>query len=405
MSERTIAIRFPNAAGQKLAARLELPAGTPAGWALFAHCFTCSKDIAAASRISRALRGRGIAVLRFDFTGLGSSEGDFANTNFSSNVADLVAAADHLRAEYHAPQLLVGHSLGGAAVLVAGARIPEVRAVATIAAPSSPKHVRDLIAGDVGAIERDGEAPVVLAGREFRIQRQFLLDLDEQNIEKEIAALARPLLFFHAPGDEVVPFEHARRLFDLAPQPRSLVSLDGADHLLSRREDSRQVAAVLAAWASRYFEAAPLPAEQPEGLVRVEESGGRFTQHIRAGRHTLTADEPLKVGGDDRGPSPYDLLLAALGACTSMTLRMYAEHKKLPLDHVAVELRHAKIHAEDCRDCETRTGKVDRIERAIAIQGALTAEQKARMIEIADRCPVHRSLEGEIEILTRSAEA
>ncbi len=403
MAQKTIPIEFPNAQGDVLAARLELPDGPPDAHALFAHCFTCSKDIAAAGRISRALRARGIAVLRFDFTGLGGSEGDFANTNFSSNVQDLVAAADYLRTHHAAPQLLVGHSLGGAAVLAGARHVPETRAVATIAAPSDPAHVRRLLAGDAGRIEREGVADVALGGRTFTIKKQFLDDLEGHDLG---AGLDAALLVFHSPADELVELAHAQRLFDAAPQPKNFIALDGADHLLTNPADSEYVAETLATWAGRYLGRSARAAEAPlePGTATVVETGdGTFTQRIRVGRHTLIADEPRDVGGDDRGPTPYDYLLAGLGACTSMTLRMYARHKKLPVESIAVSMRHSKIHAQDCADCETTEGKVDLIQRHVAIAGDLDDAQRARMLEIAERCPVHRTLHGEVKITTEAA--
>jgi uncharacterized OsmC-like protein/alpha-beta hydrolase superfamily lysophospholipase len=405
MAANSQKITFANAQGQQLAARLDLPQGQARAFALFAHCFTCSKDTVAASRISRALAERGFAVLRFDFTGLGASEGEFANTNFSSNLGDLVAAADFLREHHEAPRLLIGHSLGGAAVLAAAERIPEAVAVATIGAPADPGHVAHLFADARAEIEAKGEAEVMLAGRTFRVQRQFLDDIAGQRLADQVSRLKRALLIFHAPRDEVVGIDHAGAIFQAARHPKSFVSLDDADHLLTRREDAAYVALVLAAWASRYLPpvaeiAARLKAA--DGEVVVAETGqGRFAQIIQAGRHTLHADEPEAVGGDDTGPGPYDLVLAGLGACTSMTLRMYAEHKGLPLDGVVVRLRHDKVHAKDCADCETREGKIDEISRELTVSGDLDDAQRQRLLEIADKCPVHRTLTSEIKIRTR----
>jgi uncharacterized OsmC-like protein/pimeloyl-ACP methyl ester carboxylesterase len=409
MPIRTVKIEFPNSRGESLAASLELPEGEPEVFALFAHCFTCSKDIAAASRISRGLRGRGIAVLRFDFTGLGNSDGDFANTNFSSNIADLVAAADFLRTNHRAPQLLVGHSLGGAAVLAASERIPEVRAIATIGAPSTPQDVEHLFTDRVEEIERQGFANVELAGRTFRIEKQFLDDLGEQDLSERLGKLRVALMIFHSPIDEIVAIDHARRLYTSARHPKSFVSLDQADHLLSKKEDSEYVAAVLAAWAGRYLEGSGSAEDEspsalpdlPEGTVEVAPLAGKFTHSVRAGHHRLTADEPTQYGGDDRGPNPYDLLLASLGSCTAMTMRMYADRKGWPFEGARVRLKHEKIHAKDCEECEAETGKVDRIEKEIEILGPLDEAQRTRLMEIADRCPVHRTLLGEKEIVSR----
>jgi uncharacterized OsmC-like protein/alpha-beta hydrolase superfamily lysophospholipase len=405
MNASTAMIRFPGALGSPLAARLDLPSGTPVAFALFAHCFTCSKDTLAASRIGGALTSHGIGVLRFDFTGLGGSEGDFANTNFSSNIADLVAAAAWLGQHHQAPRILIGHSLGGAAVLAAAHQIPAARAVATIAAPFDPSHVRRLLEPGVDKIEAAGEAEVTLAGRKFRITKQFLEDIANQNSREHIAALRKALLLFHSPQDTTVAIDNAAQIFMAARHPKSFVSLDDADHLLTRKEDATYVAAVLAAWASRYIEqSATLPAaaiDATQGVTVTETGEGRFTQAITASGHRLRADEPVGAGGNDAGPSPYDLLLAALGACTSMTLRMYAEQKKWPLERVTVRLQHEKIHAEDCRECETREGRIDRIEREIEVEGDLDETQRARLLEIANKCPVHRTLHSEVWIPTR----
>ena len=327
-------IEFPGGSGARLAARLDAPEGAPRAFALFAHCFTCSKDLAAVSRIARGLAARGLAVLRFDFTGLGHSEGEFANTDFSSNVDDLVAAADWLRAEHRAPALLVGHSLGGAAVLAAAARIPEATAIATIGAPAEPAHIERLFAARREEIEARGEAEVELAGRRFRIRRELLDDLAAQRLEPALAGLRRALLVLHSPRDEVVSIDAASRIFLAARHPKSFVSLDDADHLLREPADATYVAEVLSAWASRYLPGAAEGAgdgpADGEGEVVVESAGGRFAQRIRVGRHALRADEPRAAGGDDGGPTPYDLLLAALGACTSMTLQLYAARNEPP---------------------------------------------------------------------------
>ncbi|MFQ5985715.1 MAG: alpha/beta fold hydrolase, partial [Alphaproteobacteria bacterium] len=405
---------FPGARGANLAARLDLPEGTPAAYALFAHCFTCSKDILAASRISAALVERGIAVLRFDFTGLGSSEGEFASTDFSSNVDDVAAAADVLRDRFVAPKILVGHSLGGTAVLAAAGRVPDAVAVATVNAPYDPAHVRHLLADAVPEIEAVGEAEVVVAGRAFRIRKQFLDDIGEQNMRRAVAGLGKALIVFHAPRDRTVSVDNARLIFEAARHPKSFVSLDDADHLLTRKADAAYVGAVLAAWAGRYIDSegatadASSPRPEPEavpGAVVVAETGeGRFAQTIAADGHVLRADEPAAYGGTDTGPSPYDLVLAGLGACTSITVRMYADQKKWPLERVEVRLRHDRIHAEDCETCETREGKIDRIERELELTGPLQPEQRERLLEIAEKCPVHRTLESEKLIVTRLAE-
>jgi len=394
---------FPNAQGQKLAALLDRPAGEPRAYALFAHCFTCGKDIRAAKRVAEGLTALGIAVLRFDFTGLGSSEGEFANTTFSSNVGDLVAAANELRRRAQAPAILIGHSLGGTAVLAAAAEVAEARAVVTIAAPCDPTHVTGLFKERLEEIAAKGEVQATLAGRQFRISRAFVDDLAEQKLMQRIANLRKALLIFHSPTDEIVAIDNASRMFAAAKHPKSFVSLAGADHLLSRRSDAAYAANVIHAWAERYLEA-PQPASEMAGdaktVVVRETDQGRFQQEVTVGAHRFLADEPVEVGGLDSGPGPYDLLLAGLGACTAMTLRLYAERKTLPLERVTVRLNHSRIHAADCADCETKEGMLDRIERAISLRGTLDAEQRRRLLEIADKCPVHRTLTSEIDIRT-----
>ncbi len=399
-------VTFTGATGDILAARLERPVGRIRATALFAHCFTCSKDILAAKRIAAALSEAGIAVLRFDFTGLGSSEGEFANTNFSSNVGDLLAAADFLRGEGLPPAILIGHSLGGAAVLAAADEIPECRAVATIGAPADPSHVQHLFSEKREEIESAGEAEVVLGGRPFRIQKQFLEDIAGQRLKARIGGLGRALLVMHAPLDQTVGVENAAEIFLAAKHPKSFISLDNADHLLTRRADADYAASVIAAWATPYLD--PLPAEdlpkgEPDEVIVRESGEGRFTQQIVNGPHRLSADEPATLGGDNRGPTPYGLLLAGLGACTSMTLRLYAARKKWPLERVTVRLKHDKVHAQDCESCETTDGRVDKIEREIMMEGPLDSEQQARLLEIADKCPVHKTLHSEVIIMTRKS--
>lgn len=397
---------FPNPEGHLLTAALQLPSGEPREVALFAHCFTCSKDSRAARWISEALAARGIAVLRFDFTGLGSSEGEFANTDFSSNIDDLVAAADHLRSTGLAPTLLIGHSLGGAAVLAAAARIPEARAVATIGSPADPGQVANLFGDRIEEIRERGEGEVDLGGRVFRIRRGFLDDIAGQRLLSDIANLRRALLVMHAPTDQVVSIDDAAEIFTAARHPKSFVSLDDADHLLTRRRDARYAGEVIAAWAQRYLTepVAHAQDEQTEQVTVTETGVGTFQQAVTAGSHRLLADEPVDVGGLDTGPSPYDLLLAALGACTAMTLRLYADRKGLPLERVSVSLQHSRIHAADCERCETAQGQIDRIERRIHLEGDLDETTARRLLEIADKCPVHRTLTSEVDITTELAE-
>ncbi len=409
MTATTQRIEFDGSHGEPLAARLELPAGAIRAFALFAHCFTCSKDAVAASRISRALTDSGVAVLRFDFTGLGQSGGDFENTNFSSNVDDIVHAAAFLGSHYRAPSILIGHSLGGAAVLAAASRIEGVAAVVTIGAPADPHHVVHLLGDDLTAIERDGVAELDLGGRPFRIQLQFLRDLEMQPQQERIASLGAALLVMHSPSDDTVSVDNARLIFDAARHPKSFVALDGANHLLTDRDDAAYVATIIGAWVSRYaLDADPhqITVPDPEladGRVLVSETAARgFTQEIRAGRHVFRADEPLGIG-TDLGPSPYDLLLAALGACTSMTIRMYADRKTWPLEHVSVELAHSRTHANDCANCDESTEHLQHIERVITITGDLDDTERDALLAIADKCPVHRTLHAGVLVTTTVA--
>jgi putative redox protein len=396
---------FPGSGGHELAARVDLPAGTVRAFALFAHCFTCGKDLLAARRIASGLASRGVGVLRFDFTGLGSSQGEFANTSFSSNVEDLVRAADYLRASYTAPALLIGHSLGGAAVLAAAARIPEAKAVVTIGAPADVAHVVGRLGASIDEIRDRGSAEVTLAGRTFRIGRGLVEDAGSHDIAERVRGLGRALLVMHAPRDDVVGVENASRIFLAARHPKSFVSLDDADHLLASPEAAAYAADVIAAWASRYIEQPAADAEQSDHVLVRETGGGRFQTAVVSGRHRLIADEPASVGGLDSGPSPYDYLAIALGACTAMTLRVYAEHKRITLGRVSVEVRHGKVAAEHCADCghaaEGRAGRIDRFERIVRVDGPVEPGLAEKIVEIAGKCPVHRTLEQSSAVVTR----
>ncbi|PHR17460.1 MAG: osmotically inducible protein C [Hoeflea sp.] len=407
MTAHTIKAEFEGHSGARLAARLDLPAGAIRAWALFAHCFTCSKDSLAARRISGELARAGIAVMRFDFTGLGSSDGEFASTNFSSNLEDLRAAADWLAVHYSAPEILVGHSLGGAAVLAIAGELASVKAVATLGAPSEASHVIHNFGAHVEKIQAQGEAEVNLGGRAFTIQQQFIDDLDATRLEDRIGHMRKALLVLHAPRDAVVGIDNAATIFTAAKHPKSFVSLDGADHLLTDPADANYVAGVIASWASRYLPAeAPRREDDPVEDVAVGETGqGRFQVSVQAGPHRFLADEPADVGGADTGPSPYDLMAAALGACTAMTLRMYVRLKKIDLGLVTVTVRHNKVHAADCLECtdEERSngGKIDRFERVISIDGGTPEGLADKIVEIAGKCPVHRTLEHGAKVVTK----
>lgn len=416
-------VEFPvssgdGAAGQdthRLAARLDLPVGSLSadglrGMAIFAHCFTCTKDILAARRISEGLAAQGIGVLRFDFTGLGHSGGEFANSGFTGNVRDIVAAARWLEGTHRAPDILIGHSLGGAAVLAAAAQLPALKGVVTIGAPADPAHVAHLFESSREEILANGSADVRIAGRQFKICKSFLDDLDGQKQHDLIAGLRKDLLILHAPRDEIVGIDNASAIFLAAKHPKSFVSLDAADHLLSKPADAEFAAQIISAWATRLLargnaQAATLSDQGlGEGVVSVRPAGAQTFPHIvRAGRHSLRADEPASVGGGDSGFTPYDLLLAGLGACTSMTIRMYAARKGWVLDDVVVNLRHEKRYVDDCETCADKPVKIDVITREIALIGDLDEERRARLMEIADKCPVHRTLEGEIRVATKQA--
>ena len=401
-------LTFENDQGDRLAARLDLPVdGDPIAYALFAHCFTCSKNLKAVANISRALNRQGIAVLRFDFTGLGESEGDFADTNFSSNVDDLVAAAVFLEEEYAAPSILVGHSLGGAAVLQAARHLSSVRAVATVGAPYDPQHVEHLFGSSLDTIEQQGEATVNIGGRPFTVKQQFVDDLRSQQAKDNLANLRRALLIFHSPVDNTVDIENAALIFKAARHPKSFVSLDHADHLLSDAADSEYVGTLLAAWARKYIgtpQEARKHLDPGDNQVVARLEGAGFRTEMLANGFPLVADEPVSVGGTNTGPNPYDFLGTALAACTAMTLRIYADHKKWPLEAVEVRLSHQKIHAKDCERCEQTDGKLDVITRELILFGPLDEAQRQRITEIADRCPVHRTLESKVEIFTELKE-
>ncbi|MBY4891573.1 alpha/beta fold hydrolase [Rhodobacteraceae bacterium N5(2021)] len=392
---------FPGHAGDLLAARLDLPDGPHLATALLAHCFTCGKDIAASRRIAARLNAHGIAVLRFDFTGLGHSDGEFENTSFTSNVTDLIAAADALSERGMAPSLIIGHSLGGAAVLRAAGRIASAKAVVTIGAPFDPAHVTHNFGDALATIVRDGVGDVQLGGRSVRIGRDFVNDVNEEKLAKDIATLGKALLVLHAPRDTIVGVENAAEIFVAAKHPKSFVTLDDADHLITRPADADYAADVIASWAGKYLDLkhpAP-PIGAPEGVTRTSEvDPDGFLQDINAGpKHHVHADEPESYGGTDRGMTPYQFLAAGLGACTSMTIRMYARRKKWPLDHVAVDVTHNRVHAQDAG---VEIGPLDQFTRTITLTGTLDDAQRARLMEIADKCPVHRSLEAGAHIKT-----
>ena len=389
---RSEPLHFISAGGHKIAARLDRPDGIQHAFALFAHCFTCDKNSLGAVRIARALTAEGIAVLRFDFTGLGESEGSFGQSDFGTNVEDLVAAADFMRAELIAPSLLIGHSLGGAAVLAAAGSIPEVKAVAVIGAPFSVAHVAHLFAAHLDDIARDGQAEVKIGGRPFTVSQQLVDGLKNQDQGARIAGLYRALLVMHSPVDQIVGVENAAEIFTAAKHPKSFVSLDDADHLLTRARDADYVAQVVAGWSSRYVGTAAETMPADDGVVRAVETGaGKFQVEITAGNTRFYADEPVDVGGLDSGPTPYQLVSAGLAACTAMTLRLYSARKQLSLERVGVAVRHAK---------QPGTTPSDLFTREVTLDGPLDDAQRAKLLEIADKCPVHHTLEGGARVET-----
>ncbi len=398
---RSQKISFQNNSGVKLSAKLELPADRhPYTCAIFAHCFTCSKNLGAARNISSALTTNGIAVLRFDFTGLGDSEGAFEESNFSTNIEDLLAAAAYLETHFESPSIFIGHSLGGAAVVFAASQIPSIQAVATIGAPADPEHVQHLLKEGIDEIEKSGEATVDIGGRPFKIKKQFLEDIRSRNMEDVLKNLRKAILVLHSPQDKTVSIGNAAKIYNTAFHPKSFISLDGADHLLSDKKDSLYAGEMIASWVKRYvsFPEERLLKSDKEVVAQLGNDG--YKTEIKAGRHGLIADEPLSVGGTDLGPSPYQLLSAALGACTVMTMQMYARRKKWDLQEVTVHIDHSKDYVKDCEAVDNPKSKIDHFDRELEIEGDLSDEQKNRLLEIADRCPVHKTLHSEVVIKT-----
>lgn len=396
-------VTFTNAEGQTLSGRLELPADQhPHNFALFAHCFTCNKNLGAVRNISRGLTAQGFGVLRFDFTGLGESEGDFADTNFSGNVEDLVAAANFLAKEYMAPALIVGHSLGGAASIFAASQIDSIKAVATVGAPSNPKHVKHLLKSGLEEIQATGKAVVNLSGRDFTIKKQFIDDLDTKSLPEVAKNLDKALLVMHSPQDTTVGIKNAEEIYHAAKHPKSFVSLDGADHLLMRKEDSNYVGKVIAGWSSRYMDIPETSKlnSQHHVVASLDNTEG-FTTQMKIGNHSMIADEPESIGGNDFGPSPYELVSAGLSACTAMTIKMYMARKGWDLQNVEVHTSYSKSHAADCENCEDPNAKIDTFEREIKIEGDLDEKQINRILQIADKCPVHKTLHSQTQVITK----
>ena len=403
---RSQKVEFTNKNGYKLSARLEFPIDShPVAFAIFAHVFTGSKNLSATRHISRALTLNGIAVLRFDFTGLGQSEGEFADTTFTSNVEDLLAAARFLEEHHEAPRILIGHSLGGAAVIFAAKHLESVRAVATIGAPSEPEHVTHLLSESLEEIEKHGQAKVSIDGRTFTIKKDFLDDLRQKNMFGILKGLRKALMVLHSPQDSVVEIDNAAKIYHAAHHPKSFVTLDGANHMLTNKDDAFYAGNVISSWVKRYIDIPQEDKLQTDKQVVARLGNVGYTTDILAGKHGLIADESEALGGFDFGPSPYELLNAALGACTAMTLEMYARRKKWDLKEVKVHLSYSKSYKQDCENCDQPNSKLDHFEKVLELEGNLTEEQKARLVEIANRCPVHRTLESTPKFTTTLKEA
>lgn len=392
-------VDIQNDRGDTLSGVMEWPAnGVVQAYAVFAHCFTCGKNSHAARHISKLLSSRGIAVLRFDFAGIGESEGKFADTNFSSNVQDLLTFIDYLTEENMPPQLLIGHSLGGAAVLAAASQRGLVKAVATIGAPARPAHVAHLLPKGMEKMAPEDTIKVKLGIHTMKMKKQFLDDIENQNTPEMLFGLHKAVLIAHSPEDEIVSIENAQQIFKNLHHPKSFLSLDGMTHLVLKKEQARYIANVVYEWAKRYITLADfVSTDDKDPVVTAVLGGEKYTTAIRTGKHALVADEPKEMGGRNHGPSPYQYLSAGLAACTAMTIRMYVDRKGWDVGEIKVTVDHEKKHIKDSQD---KTGRVDHFVRTVHVEKEITEEQKNRIMKIADKCPVHRTLMGEVEIPT-----
>jgi uncharacterized OsmC-like protein/pimeloyl-ACP methyl ester carboxylesterase len=393
-------LKIVNRKGLTLNAHLELPANQkPNYYAIFAHCFTCSSSLSAVRNVSRALTQDGFAVVRFDFTGLGRSEGEFADSHFSANVEDLLDVHGYMAEHYDAPSLLVGHSLGGAAVLVAASKIEAIKAVATVGAPATVGHVKHLFSHQVEDIKDEGNIEVNIGGRPFVINEDFIAEFNKTDLPAIVKNLRKPLLIMHSPFDKIVGIENAEQLYHKAHHPKSFVTLDGADHLLTEEKDSQYVGDVIGTWAKRYFpkvENGMLNTEGEQLVGHLNSIEDNFTTSIQTKNHSFIADEPLSIGGSDFGPSPYEYLNAALASCTVMTLKLYAERKQWDLKEVFVYVSHSRKHSDDLQVDVEKPKYLDHISKKLKFVGNLDAKQKERLKEIASRCPVHKTMTSKV---------
>lgn len=398
-----------NRKGHELHALLELPANQkPIRYAIFAHCFTCSSSLEAVRNISRALTNFGFGVVRFDFTGLGRSDGEFSESHFSSNVSDLLDVHLYIKEMYMAPSLLVGHSLGGAACIVAASKLNDIKAIASIGAPSDIEYVKShLFSHQLEQVKNLGEIEINIGGRPFKIDKEFVEDFGKTDLLEVTKNLKKPLLIMHSPQDRIVKADHAHNLFVAAYHPKSFVSLDGADHLLTEKKDSVYTGNVIGAWVERYFpeqENEMLSTEGEQLVAHLDLTKDNFTTQLQTNKHTFIADEPGSVGGDDFGPSPYEYLNASIATCTAMTLKLYAQRKKWDLKEVFVYISHARKHSDELMIDVEKPGYLDQISKRLKFVGDLDDKQKQRLKEIASKCPVHKTVASEVIFDTKIIE-
>lgn len=396
-------ITFENSRGEKLSARIAFPIDRkPHNFAVFANCFTSNKNFKAIRYITQSLTAEGFGVLSFDFTGLGESEGNFAGTAFSSSVDDLICAANYLKENYVAPTLIVGHSLGGAAVILAASQVDEIKAVVTSGTPSARQHVRNLLKSGIEEIEENGVAEVDIGGRPFTVKKEFIDDLVNQKLPGVVKQIRKSYLGLHSAQDTIVGIENESELYLAVRHPRSFISPDGADHLLSKEKDACCAGDLIVTWAKRYVEIPEIEELSTQSrVVAYLDTSEKFTTHIKADQRSLIADEPENFGANVFGPSPYQLVASGLATCTLMTLHLYAELKKWDLQEVFRHIRHETTHLEDWKDCENPKAQIDKFTRDLELIGDLDVEQKQKLLEVSGKCPVHQPPENVAHIETR----